>query len=140
MLTTEGFVAEATVDNIFSVLRHDGWENDPSRVEIHTPSSKFCLQGITRATVMALAEKRGYRVSTRDDLLPIDLVGPGKECFMTGTGAGVMPIVKIADVEVGDGTPGSVTLGLVEDITAMMDDRTNGLPLDTPKEQLATIT
>lgn len=139
MLTTEGFVAEATVDNIFSVLRHDGWENDPSRVEIHTPSSKFCLQGITRATVMALAEKRGYRVSTRDDLLPIDLVGPGKECFMTGTGAGVMPIVKIADVEVGDGTPGSVTLGLVEDITAMMDDRTNGLPLDTPKEQLATI-
>jgi len=42
-------------------------------------------------------------------------------------------------VEVGNGTPGRVTMGLVDDITAMMEDPTNGLPLDTPKEQLATI-
>lgn len=139
MLTTEGFVAEATVDNIFSVVRHDGWENDPSKVEIHTPSSEYCLMGITRETVLGLARKRGYRVAARDDMLPIDLVGPGKECFMTGTGAGVMPITHIEAVAVGNGQPGSVTMGLVQDINAMMEDRSNGLPLDTTKEELAAI-
>ncbi len=139
MLTHDGFVAEATVDNIFSVYRHDGWESDPSRVEIRTPSAEYCLQGITRETVMMLAEKRGYRVTVREDLLPIDLVGPSRECFMTGTGAGVMPIISIQDVRVGDGKPGPVTMGLVDDINRMMDDPANGLPLDTPKEQLAGI-
>lgn len=137
MLTLDGYVAEATVDNIFSVLHHPGWENDPSRVEIRTPSSEYCLVGITRDTVMKLAEKRGYRVVVRDDLLPIDFVGPGKECFMTGTGAGVMPITSVAGVGVGDGKPGPVTMGLVDDIQRMMDDPANGLPLDTPAEALS---
>lgn len=139
MLTHDGFVAEATVDNIFSVYRHEGWESDPSRVEVRTPSADYCLEGITRATVIKLAERRGYRVSVRSDLLPIDLVGPNRECFMTGTGAGVMPIISLQDVPVGDGKPGPVTMGLVDDINAMMDDPANGLPLDTPKEQLATM-
>ena len=137
MLTPDGYVAEATVDNIFSVVRHPGWENDPSRVEINTPSSEYCLVGITRACVMQLARKRGYRVSVRDDLLPVDLVGPGKECFMTGTGAGVMPINSIEGVDVGDGRPGPVTMTLVDDIGRMMVDPANGLALDTPRELIA---
>jgi branched-chain amino acid aminotransferase len=137
MLTHDGFVAEATVDNLFSVKRYPGWETDPSRVEIRTPSAEYCLVGITRNTVIKLAEKRGYKVLVRDDMLPIDLVGPDKEAFMTGTGAGVMPIISIEDVEVGDGTPGPVSKGLIEDINAMMDDPANGLPLDTPAEKLA---
>jgi len=137
MLTEKGFVAEATVDNIFSVVRHSGWETDPSRVEVRTPSSEYCLVGITRGAVMELARKRGYRVSVRDDLLPVDLVGPGRECFMTGTGAGVMPINSIEDVDVGDGKPGPVTLALVDDINRMMLDPANGLPIDTPKAMIA---
>jgi branched-chain amino acid aminotransferase len=137
MLTKDGFVAEATVDNVFSVIRHPGWESDPSRVEVRTPSSEYCLVGITRDTVMNLAAKRGYRVVVRDDLLPIDFVGPDKECFMTGTGAGVMPIISVAGVQTGDGKPGPVTMGLVDDINAMMMDPANGLPLDTPIEELS---
>ena len=139
MLTLDGYVAEATVDNIFSVIRHDGWESDPSKVEIRTPSPEYCLVGITRDTVIKLAEKRGYRVVVRGDLLPIDLVGPGKECFMTGTGAGVMPITSIEDVQVGEGKPGPVTMGLVDDIQNMMNDPAHGLPLDTPAEALASV-
>ena len=138
MLTAAGFIAEATVDNIFAVVKGEGWESDPSRVELWTPVAEYCLPGITRQTVIGLAEKRGYRVRERRDLLPIDLVGPDKECFMTGTGAGVMPITEIEGVEIGDGTPGPVTMGLVADIQAMMNDHANGLPLDTPKEALAT--
>ncbi len=131
-LTKDGFVAEATVDNLFAVKRNPGWETDPSKVEILTPSSEYCLVGITRATVLRLAERRGYKVAVRDDLLPIDLVGPNKECFMTGTGAGVMPITAIEDVAVGDGTPGSVTMGLVDDLERMMSDPAWGLSLDVP--------
>jgi branched-chain amino acid aminotransferase len=137
MLNSAGYVAEATVDNLFNVVRNEGWESDPSRVEIRTPSSEYCLPGITREAVMRLAQKRGYRVVVRDDLLPIDLVGEGKECFMTGTGAGVMPITAISGVAVGDGRPGRVTLGLVDDLQAMMMDPANGLPLDTRAEDLA---
>jgi branched-chain amino acid aminotransferase len=129
MLNEAGYVAEATVDNIFSVVKRSGWESDPSRVEVRTPSSEYCLIGLTRETVMGLAADRGYSVVARDDLLPIDLVGPGKECFMTGTGAGVMPIVQIEDVPVGDGKPGPVTLKLVDDIEAKMKDPASGLPL-----------
>lgn len=136
MLTADGFVAEATVDNVFSVVRHPGWEGDPSKVEVRTPSSLYCLVGITRAAVMQLAQRRGYRVVVRDDLLPVDLVGPGKECFMTGTGAGVMPITRIEDVEVGEGRPGPVTLGLVDDIERMMTDPANGLAIDTPRDAI----
>jgi branched-chain amino acid aminotransferase len=86
--------------------------------------------------VLQLAQKRGYRVMVRDDLLPIDLVGEGKECFMTGTGAGVMPITAISGVPVGDGRPGRVTMGLVDDLQAMMMDPANGLPIDTRPEDL----
>ena len=136
MLNAGGFVAEATVDNVFSVVRHAGWESDPSCVELVTPSSQFCLVGITRGAVMKLAQRRGYRVVVRDDLLPIDLVGADKECFMTGTGAGVMPITSIAGVEVGDGKPGPVTMALVDDIGRMMTDPVNGLSIDTPNEMI----
>jgi branched-chain amino acid aminotransferase len=139
MLTEEGNVAEATVDNVFSVRKSPGWEKDPSQVELHTPSAAYCLVGITRQTVMELAGKRGYRVLERGDLLPIDFVGPEKECFMTGTAAGVMPITRVCGVEVGDGKPGPVTLGLVDDIQAMMRDPAWGLSIDTPKEALPEI-
>jgi len=139
MLTRDGYVAEATVDNIFSVRRRPGWEKDPSKVEVRTPSSEYCLVGITREAVMRLAEKRGYKIVVRDDLLPIDLVGPEKECFMTGTGAGVMPITSVEAVPVGEGRPGPVTLQLVDDIQAMMNDPGNGLSLDASSAELAAI-
>lgn len=139
MLNAAGFVAEATVDNIFSVVRRPGWESDPSCVELITPSSQYCLVGITRGAVMKLAQRRGYRVVVRDDLMPIDLVGADKECFMTGTGAGVMPITSIAGVPVGDGTPGPVTMALVDDIGRMMADPANGLSIDTPNEMIADV-
>jgi hypothetical protein len=55
---------------------------------------------------------------------------------MTGTGAGVMPITAISAVPVGDGRPGRVTMGLVDDLQAMMMDPANGLPIDTRPEDL----
>ncbi|HWN82221.1 MAG TPA: aminotransferase class IV, partial [Candidatus Udaeobacter sp.] len=135
MLTRDGFVAEATVDNVFLVRRLPGWESDPGRVEVKTPRREYCLGGITRALTLALAREAGYAVDEAADLLPSDFAGEHHECFMTGTGAGVMPIIKLAGLTIGDGRPGPITSRFVEQIRAAQADPEFGLPLSaTPRE------
>ena len=102
MLNAEGFVAECTGDNIFIVK--EGQLLTP-------PLSAGALYGITRRVVMELAAESGLKVSepnlTRYDLFNAD------ECFLTGTGAEVVPIVKIDGRVIGTGKPGPVTENLV---------------------------
>ena len=68
------------------------------------PLSAGALYGITRQMVIELAEKSGISVSepnlTRYDLFNAD------ECFLTGTGAEIVPVVKIDGRVIGDGKPG----------------------------------
>lgn len=102
MLNAQGFVAECTGDNIF-IVQHG---------ELVTPPlSAGALYGITRATVMDLAWEAGMDVSesnlTRYDLFNAD------ECFVTGTGAELVPVVKIDGRVIGSGRPGRVTRKLV---------------------------
>ncbi len=108
MLNAEGFVAECTGDNLFIVKNG----------ELFTPPlSAGALYGITRQTVMELAEAAGLKVSepnlTRYDLFNAD------ECFLTGTGAEIVPVVKIDGRVIGAGKPGPVTRQLVEDYHAL---------------------
>ncbi len=108
MLNAEGYVAECTGDNIFIVK--DGKLFTP-------PLSAGALYGITRQVVIDLAEKRGMKVGepnlTRYDLFNAD------ECFVTGTGAEIVPIVKIDARVIGDGKPGQITRALVADYHAL---------------------
>lgn len=80
-----GYVAEATGANIFFVK--DG--------EIHTPNPDCILNGITRQTVIAMAEEMGYKVNVRyimpDELATFD------ECWLTGTAAEVTPVASIGE-------------------------------------------
>jgi branched-chain amino acid aminotransferase len=103
MLNAEGFVAECTADNLFIIK---------NEVLSTPPLSAGALYGITRGTVMDLATKMGLKVSepnlTRYDLFNAD------ECFLTGTGAEIMPVVKIDGRVIGNGKPGSLTRKLVE--------------------------
>jgi len=98
MLNAEGFVAECTGDNIFIVK--DGQLFTP-------PLSAGALYGITRRVVMEIAGESGYKVSepnlTRYDLFNAD------ECFLTGTGAEIVPVTKIDGRTIGRGRPGPVT-------------------------------
>ncbi len=135
ILTRDGFVAEGTVDNLFLVRHRPGWETDPSQVLIETPRPEYCLNGITRALVLRFAHEFGFTVNDRADLLPMDFIGKDREVFMTGTAAGVMPVVGITEHPVGDGTPGPITRRFVEQVKAAMDSTEFGLPIDATEEQ-----
>src|SRR5438552_2808025 len=108
MLNAQGFVAECTGDNIFIVK---------SGQMFTPPLSAGALYGITRAVVMDLARKGGVPVSepnlTRYDLFNAD------ECFLTGTGAEVVPIMKIDGRLIGTGKPGAITTKLVTQYHAL---------------------
>ncbi|HEV8374725.1 MAG TPA: aminotransferase class IV, partial [Candidatus Polarisedimenticolia bacterium] len=136
MLNQEGFVAEATVDNIFLVLKEEGWEKAPSRVRVLTPSPAYCLNGITRMTILRLAGELGYSTQESPSLLPLDLVGERREVFMTGTGAFVMPITSVAGHRVGDGRPGEVTRILLRRITETMAESGSGLDIQADTETI----
>ena len=108
MLNSDGYVAECTGDNIFIVK--DGRMMTP-------PLSAGALYSITRGVVMDMAREAGMPVSepnlTRYDLFIAD------ECFLTGTGAELIPVIKIDGRVIGDGKPGPVTRSLVHKYHAL---------------------
>jgi branched-chain amino acid aminotransferase len=103
MLNHKGEVAECTGDNIF-LVRHG---------ELLTPSlDAGILAGITRQAVMELARERGIEVLEMA-LTQYD-VYVAQECFLTGTAAEVVPVVKVDDRVIGSGKPGPITVDLKE--------------------------
>jgi branched-chain amino acid aminotransferase len=102
MLNHMGFVAEATGDNVFIV--RDGQLQTP-------PTSAGLLEGITRATVIRLARELGIEVQEKE-LERMDLYS-ADECFLTGTGAEVIPVISIDQRPVGNGKPGPLTRNLI---------------------------
>jgi branched-chain amino acid aminotransferase len=108
MLNSEGYVSECTGDNVFIIK--DGQMFTP-------PLSAGALYGITRGVVMELARLSGIPVSepnlTRYDMFNAD------ECFLTGTGAELIPVVKIDGRVIGTGKPGSMTQDLVAKYRAL---------------------
>jgi branched-chain amino acid aminotransferase len=108
MLNADGFVAECTADNLFIVK--NGALFTP-------PLSAGALYGITRQTVIELAEAVGVKVS-EPDLTRYDLFN-ADECFLTGTGAEIMPVIKIDGRVIGSGKPGALTRKLTENYHAL---------------------
>jgi len=76
------------------------------------PLSAGALYGITRSVVIEMAREAGISVSepnlTRYDLFNAD------ECFLTGTGAEIIPVTKIDGRVIGSGKPGPITRSLVQ--------------------------
>lgn len=116
MLNAEGFVAECTGDNIFIVK--EGQLLTP-------PLAAGALYGITRRVVMDLAAQAGLKVS-ESDLTRYDLFN-ANECFLTGTAAELMPVVKIDGRVIGTGTPGPVTGNLMTQYHALT--KASGQPI-----------
>jgi branched-chain amino acid aminotransferase len=99
MLDWQGRVAETTGANVFFVK--DG--------TIHTPTADCFLAGITRATVMDLARRRGLEIVERR-IMPFEL-SDFSECFITGTAAEVTPVGEIGPHAY---KPGAVTATLID--------------------------
>lgn len=103
MLNHLGFVCECTADNIFIV--RDG--------QLITPAEESgILLGVTRGVVLELAQTAGIPTRqtnlTRYDLYTAD------ECFLTGTGAEIVPVVSVDNRSIGDGKPGAMTRRLTD--------------------------
>ncbi len=101
MLTTDGHVAECTADNVFVVKDRGLLTPDPAI---------GALDGITMRTVMELADSLGIKAGFAQ-LTPLDLYR-ADECFLTGTGAEVVPVASVDGQKVGGGVPGATTKAL----------------------------
>ncbi|HUS46014.1 MAG TPA: branched-chain-amino-acid transaminase [Phycisphaerae bacterium] len=104
MLNHQGFVAECTGDNVF-IVRDDRLFTPPIAAGI--------LKGITRDEIIAIAAELGIEVReenlTRYDLYVAD------ECFLTGTAAEVVSVVRIDKRTIGSGKPGPVSRRLADE-------------------------
>ncbi|MDR0870454.1 MAG: branched-chain-amino-acid transaminase [Planctomycetaceae bacterium] len=102
LLNSKGEVAEASGDNIFI------WK----RGVLHTPPSDAgILEGITRRVVLEIAAELGIKTKeaamTRHDIYTAD------ECFLTGSAAELIPVVKLDGRPIGGGKPGTLTKKLL---------------------------
>jgi branched-chain amino acid aminotransferase len=97
LLDPEGYVAEGAGENLFIVKKG----------KLFTPDLTSCLEGITRATVLQIAEELGLSVQekriTRDEVYCCD------EAFFTGTAAEVTPIRELDGRQIGIGRRGPIT-------------------------------
>ena len=102
MLNDAGNVAECTADNVF-IIKHG---------QIFTPpTTAGALEGITRSVVSDIAGEFDIKVIeadfTRHDIFVAD------ECFLTGTAAEIVPVVKADGRTIGNGKPGPITIRIV---------------------------
>ncbi len=102
MLNEAGNVAECTADNVFIIKRG----------RIFTPPiAAGALRGITRSVVFDIAAELGLEITetdiTRHDVFVAD------ECFLTGTAAELIPVIKVDGRPIGEGKPGPITAKMI---------------------------
>ena len=97
MLDPQGFVATCNSTNVFIVRKGEVW----------TSTGAYCMNGITRAKVIALCRSDGIPVYERNFSL-IDVYG-AEEAFVTGTFGGLTPVVEVDGRRISDGRPGPET-------------------------------
>ena len=103
MLDSLGYVAECTGDNIFIVKRN----------HLYTPPQCMgTLRGITRDTVLDIA--RRSKIAAHEHVITRHEVYISDECFLTGTAAEIIPVVKVDGRRIGTGSPGDMTLALMK--------------------------
>ena len=118
ILDTHGLVSEATAENIFIVKNN----------KIMTPpATSGPLAGITASVVKSIAEKLGYTVVER--AITVTELYAADEAFLTGTGAGLMPIREVNKRQIGEGKMGPVTERLLKEFLKVIEDPKQGTPV-----------
>ncbi|MCM8772667.1 MAG: branched-chain-amino-acid transaminase [Candidatus Omnitrophica bacterium] len=116
ILNQFGYVSECTGENIFIIKKNK---------LITPPISAGALPGITREVVINIGDKIGLEVKeeniTRYDIFISD------ECFLTGTAAEIVPVVKVDGRIIGDGKPGKITLKIRDEFHKIIEEE--GIPI-----------
>jgi len=102
MLDPNGFVSTCNSTNFFIIRSNEVW----------TSSGKYCLHGITRSTVIDLCKKNDIIVFEKN--FTIEDVHSADEVFVTGTFAGIIPVVSIDNIQISNGIRGKLTSTLQE--------------------------
>lgn len=116
MLNSEGYVCECSADNLFIVRDREVW-TPPPYVGI--------LKGITRGAVIDIA--RGHQIPLAERVFTMHDVYTADECFLTGTGAEVGPVVEVDGRKIADGRPGKTTLRIIQGFRDLV--RREGTPV-----------
>ncbi len=116
MLNDAGNVAECTADNLFVVKNGNMFT---------PPTTAGALRGITRAVVFEIAAELGIKATdadiTRHDVFVAD------ECFLTGTAAEIIPVIKADGRLIGNGKPGPITTSMIARFREMTHE--SGTPI-----------
>ena len=97
LMDKNGYISEGSGENLFIVKNSC----------LLTPTTDFCLNGITRQSVISIANDLNYKIEEKDlifdDLLNAD------EAFYSGTAVEITPITKVNEFKIGSGTIGPIT-------------------------------
>lgn len=118
MLNAQGYVVECSGDNIFVIK--NGIVSTP-------PASAGALKGVTRNAAIELIKNK-LKLEFKEELITTYDLYCADECFLTGTAAETIPVVKIDGRVIGEGKPGKVTLKLFKEFRSLT--RSTGVPIN----------
>ena len=113
LLDKNGFISEGSGENIFIV------KND----EIFTPKTDHCLNGITRQSVITMAEDFGINIEEKN--ITFEEACEADEIFFTGTAVEITPITRIDSRQIGEGLRGPITKKLQETFVLVVSGQSN---------------
>ena len=100
MLDPHGFVSTCNSTNFFIVKNKEVW----------TSTGQYCLNGVTRKSVIRLCNQ--YNIPVYEKNFSLDDVHSSDELFVTGTFAGVIPVISVDNIIIGEGIRGRITKNL----------------------------
>ena len=116
MLDPNGFVSTCNSTNFFIVRKGEVW----------TSTGQYCLNGVTRQSIIKLCKQ--YDIPVHEKNFLVEDAHTADEIFVTGTFAGVIPVISVDEIIIGDGMLGKITKNLQDWYSLDLEDlvRLNG--------------
>jgi branched-chain amino acid aminotransferase len=121
LLVKDGKILEGMTSNFFYIIRTPQSVAKTKRDVILYTAQDDILLGITRKTVIDLAQGRGLEVKYAS--LKKDRIGSVHEAFITSSSRGIVPVIKIDQIMIGQGRPGPITKELISDYETYVIER-----------------
>ena len=100
MLDPKGFVSTCNSTNFFIIRNNEVW----------TSTGQYCLNGVTRKSVIRLCKQ--YKIPIFEKNFTLEEVYKSQEVFVTGTFAGIIPVISVDNIVIGKGKRGILTKNL----------------------------